>query len=421
MGTLAGKEKHHSAQEGADVHDFEAVNRDLEGALDATATWENEQAKHLEDDSFASKINKMMAYLNGLRIMRALQRYGAVRGALLAGGLAYSALFAIAGALTIAFTAFSVIVGGNKELFNKIVEAVNTSLPGILKSESAPKGLIDPQSLIVENPLNIVTLVSIFVLLWSALSLMAGLRTAIQAMFGLARIPTNFVVAKLLDLSGFLVIGLGVLTSVGLSAVVTFFSEQIFEFIGLPDSWGDVILNGGTFLIGFIIDTLVFMFIFRYMAGARAPRRDLLLGSALAGVASSVLRVVGTTAVSSVSNNALLAPFAAIATILLWVNLIARITLQAAAFIANPPEQLAITKAYYPHIDETPNYVTKSDLYTLDWEHDPISGIVLPDLRRGLIDKLNVKAAGKAKEIAKAAEKEAKESERESTQAKEEK
>nr|WP_239539114.1 YihY/virulence factor BrkB family protein [Arcanobacterium pluranimalium] len=353
--------------------------------------------------------------------MRALQRYGAVRGALLAGGLAYSALFAIAGALTIAFTAFSVIVGGNKELFNKIVEAVNTSLPGILKSESAPKGLIDPQSLIVENPLNIVTLVSIFVLLWSALSLMAGLRTAIQAMFGLARIPTNFVVAKLLDLSGFLVIGLGVLTSVGLSAVVTFFSEQIFEFIGLPDSWGDVILNGGTFLIGFIIDTLVFMFIFRYMAGARAPRRDLLLGSALAGVASSVLRVVGTTAVSSVSNNALLAPFAAIATILLWVNLIARITLQAAAFIANPPEQLAITKAYYPHIDETPNYVTKSDLYTLDWEHDPISGIVLPDLRRGLIDKLNVKAAGKAKEIAKAAEKEAKESERESTQAKEEK
>ncbi|WP_124053998.1 YihY/virulence factor BrkB family protein [Arcanobacterium ihumii] len=384
---------------------FNEVNRELQGALDGTATWENEQAKHPIDDSFGAKIGKWMAYLNGLRIMRAVQRYGAVRGALLAGGIAYSALFAIAGALTIALTALSVVLGGNQQLFDKMISAVNAALPGILKTPSSPDGLIEPDALIVDNPFNIVTFISIIVLLWSALSLMAGLRTSIQAMFGLARIPTNFFMAKFLDLSGFLIIGLGVIVSVGLSTVAAFFSEQIFGFLSLPESWGQSFINGGTFLIGLAVDTLVFMFIFRYMAGARAPRKDLVMGSFFAGFASSLLRVLGTTAVSSVANNPLLAPFAAIATILLWVNLIARITLQAGAFIANPPEQLAITKAYYPHIDETPNYVSKSDLHTLEWEHDPITGVVLPDLRAGLLDKLNTKAAAKAKQLAKELEK----------------
>ena len=260
------------------------------------------------------------------------------------------------------------------------MSTVNDSLPGILKTPATPEGLLDPNAMVIHDPLNPVTIISILVLLWSALSLMTNLRISIQAMFGIARLPQNFVLAKLLDLSGFLILGLGAILSTALSAVAQLFAEQILVLLALPVGWGHALIQFISIAAPLVVDLGVFVFLFRVMAGARAPGLDLLFGAAVGAVASSIVRYLGTAAVSSVADNPLLAPFAAIITLLLWVNLVARITLIAAAFTANPPEQPELKPEYFEHALKSPNYATKSKLETLAWDFDPMTGVVMPQL-----------------------------------------
>ncbi|XCB30981.1 YihY/virulence factor BrkB family protein [Arcanobacterium hippocoleae] len=299
----------------------------------------------------------------------------------------------MAGALTIVFTFLSAAIGKNSELFESLILQINDVLPGIMRTSENPDGLLNPTDLIVKNPFNIVTLISLLVVLWSALSLMAGLRMAIWTVFGIAQLPIPFASQKLRDLLAFIVLGVSVVLSTAIAAGASLFAEPIFEFLNFPGRWSGVIVTSILLLSGLLLDTLMFVFIFAVLSGIKAPRTDLWLGSLLAGILSTIVRALGTTAVSSVADNPLLAPFAAIVTILLWVNLIARITLNAAAFIANPPEALVLNEAYFPHAKEAPNYVTKSDLRTLTWDHDPISGVVLPDLRAGFMEKVNQEVA----------------------------
>ncbi|MDD7464773.1 MAG: YihY/virulence factor BrkB family protein [Actinomycetaceae bacterium] len=353
------------------------VNKELGGALEDTPTWLNEKAKATPGHGVKPRVTRLLAHIKGLRLVRAFMRYGVARGALLAGGIAYSAIFAIAGALAIGLTVFAYTLGGDPQLFAAVVERLNGAIPGILKTADTPDGLLDPNTLILDNPFNIVSIVSMLVLLWSALSLMASLRTSIQAMFGIARLPMNPILAKLLELSGFLVLGMGVLISTALSAGVQFFAEPIFQFLQLPASWGAVALRLASLVLAMLVDIGIFIFLFRVMSAVRALKHDLFYGALLGAAASALVRYLGTSAVGSVADNPLLAPFAAIATLLLWVNLVARITLISAAFAANPPEQAELLPENFEHAKETPNFVTISQLETLAWDYDPMSGVVI--------------------------------------------
>lgn len=55
------------------------------------------------------RVNAIIEWVFQLRPVRAYGRYGWARGYLLAGGIAYSALFAIGGALTLALTVFLIL------------------------------------------------------------------------------------------------------------------------------------------------------------------------------------------------------------------------------------------------------------------------------------------------------------------------
>ncbi|ADH92978.1 YihY/virulence factor BrkB family protein [Arcanobacterium haemolyticum] len=356
------------------------------------------------------RINAIITWIYELRFMRAYGRYGWARGYLLAGGIAYSALFAIAGALTIAFTAFSYTLGGNKELQQTLFETVNSSLPGILKLDGSSSGLLDPNDLIIENPINMASIISLLVLLWSAASLMTALRIAILGMYGITYLPRPFVKAKLLDLSGALMIGIGALVTVSLVTVSTQFSEIVLDWMGIPGVVGNYLIYIGTLLIALLVDTGIFMFLFSVMCGAHPPLKDLVRGSLLAGVASSILRILGTTVVSSVSENALLAPFAAIITLLIWVNLLAQVTLVASAYVANPPAPGEPTKSQLEHAEEYPNYVTQTVKRTLEWNFDPMTGVIAPSPTDDQEDLLappwsGIKAAWMKRKIAKVEDK----------------
>lgn len=324
-----------------------------------------------------SLVQRVVDWFQDFRIARALGRYGTARGGLLAGGIAYSAIFSIAAAATIAWTVFMAILGSHKELKNQMIDAVNQALPGFFvdPTGSTPGGLIDPDSLVLSNALTPASVVAALVLVWSAISMINALGTSIRAMFGMSARKDNPLVVYIRAFEGYAVLALGIVAS----AVCTLIATTISENMGMDSGQIKLIVQIGTFVGSIVIDGLVVAFLIRFVAIVRVPRRDFLIGCVLTALATTAIRLVGTTAVSSVGHNKLLASFAALATLLLWLNISARILLVASAFMANPPRQGKIESSDQLHAGETPNFVTLSCPHTLEWAHDPVTGNLMPE------------------------------------------
>ncbi|TRW45106.1 YihY/virulence factor BrkB family protein [Georgenia yuyongxinii] len=323
------------------------------------------------------RVNRAIARVRASRVGRTFARYSIARGGLLAGGIAYSALFSIFAALALSFTVFTAVLGDNDVLRQTVIEAVNDALPGIVDDGSG-NGLLKPEDLVVETALTPAGVLALVVLLWTALSVMAGIKNSIRAMFAIVAPPENVVAAKARDLAGYLALALGVLVTAVLGLVAGTLGTAVLDALGVQGGVAGFLLRALSLGVALLVDWAVFLMLFRVTAGVRPLRRDLLLGTLLGAVAAGLLRLLGTTLVALV-DNPLLASFAAIVTLMLWVNLLARVTLIVASWTANPPAPAKPETAEEVHLDDRPNYVTESAPATLEWDHQPVTGTVLPD------------------------------------------
>ncbi len=74
---------------------------------------------------------------NGLqrtRPLRANTRFGRAGGGVLTGGIAYSALFSVFAGLTLGWTVFMAVLGGNADLRAAVLDAIDANLPGLVKT-----------------------------------------------------------------------------------------------------------------------------------------------------------------------------------------------------------------------------------------------------------------------------------------------
>ncbi|GMA41433.1 YihY/virulence factor BrkB family protein [Mobilicoccus caccae] len=308
------------------------------------------------------------------RPVRAFKRFSKARGGLLAGGIAYKALFSIVSALTIAWTVFMATLGGDPALRSQVIDAVNSTLPGILEDGSG-QGMIDPNSLVMDTAFNPASIGAALVLLWASIGLMSNIRTTVQAMFGIIAPAENFALAKLRDLFGFIAMALGIVLSALLGTAASTLGGAVLDVIGLGDNpVVGFLLRGLGLLVAAAVAALTFAFLFRVTAAVRPPAKDLWLGSFIGGVAVQIVLFLGTSIVSSVSDNPLLAASASLATLLLFVNLLAQVLMIVSAFTANPPSPETPEYPEEVHFKETPNYVTMSDEETLDWKFQDVTG-----------------------------------------------
>lgn len=326
------------------------------------------------ESGIINKAKIFVSWLQRLRIMRSLTRYGNGRGALLAGGIAYSAIFSLAAALTIGITVLLGVLGRSPQLQDAVFSSLASSLPGVLEWKGS-SGIVDPSDLVISTSFSITGIVAVVVLVFSATSVMRAMKSSIRAMFGIDQVPSGAASEKLRDLLGFVAISLGVGATGILTLAHTVIGTRVFSAIRLESTLASVMIRIGSFLISAAIDGLILWILIRFVALVRAPKTDLWWGLAGFGIAASLIRSLGTSAVGSV-NNPLLASFAAIATLLLWINLLSRVMLIACAFIANPPKALKVSEAEDVHATESPNYVSLSEPLTLDWAHHRLSGAV---------------------------------------------
>lgn len=281
------------------------------------------------------RVQALLTWWQGTRAARANARFGQAGGGLLTGGLAYTALFSVFAGLTIGYTAFMAVLGGNAELRETVLRTVGQSLPGLVDTGDG-RGLLDPDELVLSTGLSVASVVAAGVLLFTAISVTAALRTAVRAMFG-AHDTVTLVAGKLRELVGFAGIAVAVLLSAVLGIAVTTAADWLLGALGWADASGTVLRVVGV-IAAFVVDAAVFVMVVRVLAGQSPPRRDLLGGAAIAATGLGVVRLLGTSLVAgSVERNPLLASFALIVVLLLWINLIARIVLLAAAWTADPP------------------------------------------------------------------------------------
>src|SRR5699024_12188387 len=112
----------------------------------------------------------------------------------------------------------------------------------------------------------------------------------------------------------------------------------VLSLVELEDSTGGRwLLRILGLVVPLVVDMLVFVWVYRVLAGVRPMRRDLWLGALLAAIGSGVLRYLGTSAVGSVSDNPLFQGTAAVGVLRSWVTFLVRIPLMAARWMDTPP------------------------------------------------------------------------------------
>ncbi|NLF03439.1 MAG: phosphotransferase [Actinomycetales bacterium] len=247
----------------------------------------------------------------------------------MSGGIAYAALFSIAAALTIAFTVGLALLGGNVELRDAFLATIDGWLPGIVGDDA----LLKPDLLRLSAGSGVAGAVAAGVFVWSASAFMGALGAGLRAMLDASTPRGRQLPGLVRTWAGFL--GLGV--ALALSTVATVGATRLTAFAG---QWAT---QTAGYVVSFLVDGATFAFVVLVVAGARPPRKDLLIGAASVAAIFGAVRFLGVGVVAtSGSSNPLLAPFAVLVTLLVWINLLARVTLLVTAWVADPKVEIPL-------------------------------------------------------------------------------
>jgi membrane protein len=180
-----------------------------------------------------------------------------------------------------------------------------------------------------------VGIIGLLGVLVTGLGWVGNLRAAINAVWGAKPAKDNFFLVKLRNLVVLLGLGLGVLVSLGLTAVGTALTDQILRGLGLDHvAGGRTLVTVFGLLLAIVGDIAIFWWMLARLPAVRVPNRIGLQGALLAAIGVEVLKVVGTYTIAATSHSPTAGPFAGLVAVLVWIQLVARYLLFCAAWTA---------------------------------------------------------------------------------------
>jgi membrane protein len=274
----------------------------------------------------------LIARIMALRPVRVFLRFGASGGEIMASGMSFQAVFAIFAGIWVGFSIFGIVLASNPDIMDAVVEQLGNAIPGLI----GENGAIDPEALSQARILGWTGAIALIGLVMTAIGWLASTRDSIRRLFKLDPPTTNFVVLKLKDFG--LALGFGV--AIVLSAVVSLISNQglsiAFDIVGIDTEspFALVVAYIVGVVIVFLFDSFVLAIAFRVLSGVKIPLRRLITGAAIGGAALGVLKILGTQLLGGATSNPLLASFAVIIGIMIFLNLVCRVILISATWIA---------------------------------------------------------------------------------------
>ena len=176
--------------------------------------------------------------------------------------------------------------------------------------------------------------------LLSGLGWIDGLREAIRTIWHQNVTAGNFITRKILDIGVLLGLFAVIAASVLVSGAATVSQDAVISFLGQTSTPGVALLTRVLgFVIGGGVDTLVFLYLFSRLARVRSPLRRLLKGALFGAVGFELVKFFGAIYVARTTSKgeATYGTFAVVVGLLLFLNLVTRVILLAAAFTVTAP------------------------------------------------------------------------------------
>ena len=280
-------------------------------------------------------IQKLIDWAKQTRAFKTFDRFSDIGGNIVTAGMSYLAVFATFAALWVGFGIFGIVLRSKPLLQEAIIDHLNALVPGLI-ADGSTSGAVSLSLLLSTRTLDWTSVVAALVLLWIAVSWFTGTRRAVRLIFRVPRAYSSALRMKIRD--SLLAIGFGVaiLLSAALSVIGTQFLHGLLARFGISEpKWLLAGVTNITALVMMVVfDTLVLMAIVSVLAGIKVERLNLITGALMGAVALGVIKILGSALLGGATSNPLLASFAVMVGMLIWFNLICRVVLLTASWVA---------------------------------------------------------------------------------------
>lgn len=283
-----------------------------------------------------SVISRATAWALARRPVRAYLRYSGARGPMLADSVTYRTLFSLFAAVLLGFSIAAFWLAGNPQAMAALVDAVDSAVPGLVGED----GIVKVTDIDAPSGFTIAGIVSLVGLVGAAIGAIGSLRSALRQIAEQATDDMFFLWVLLRNLG--LAIGIGV--ALVAAAAATFLATAglgvLGEWLGFAGSaWFGFLAWLVSVLAVLALDAVVVASAFSLLSGVKARPRTLWTGALLGGIGLTVLQQLSGLFVGGASSNPLLASFASLIALLLWLNLSSQVILLASAYIVVSVEE----------------------------------------------------------------------------------
>jgi len=260
--------------------------------------------------------------------IRAYGRYTSDGGDRLAAGVTYFAFLSFFPIIALTYAVIGFVVDAYPDAREKLAAQINGYLPGLadkLNVETLGSAKVG------------VGVIGLLALVLAGVACVSALRDAIRLMWHQSTDAGNLVTRRLRDVSVLAGLGLLLLVSLALTSFATSANGVILRATGLDGSTAAAWLAGVLgFLLALIADTLVFLYLF-WRLPKRTNRRAVVKAALLGAVGLEVFKLLGTWLVGKTTGNPVYGTFAVIVGLLIWINILMRWILFAAAWAVTAP------------------------------------------------------------------------------------
>ncbi|QNK79944.1 inner membrane protein YhjD [Nakamurella sp. PAMC28650] len=277
-------------------------------------------------------------------IIRAVDRFANRLGWQFAAAITYFSFLAVVPILMVSFSIAGFVLTSQPGLLKSLQSGITSLLPGTL--ESSVSSLLD-QAINARFTVGVIGLV---VALYSGVSWMGNLRSAIQAMWRPDFGTEQEIAAESLgryylkSLRYLAALTVGIALSLALTAVGTSAQKAVLGWLGLDRiSWLGPVFTVVPIALAILADMAIFLGVYRVLPpkGYPAKRKALIRGSAAAAIAFEVLKFALTLLLPLLLRSTTAKIFGPIIGLLIFFNLAATVVLFLAAWIATSKGSIA--------------------------------------------------------------------------------
>lgn len=270
--------------------------------------------------------------------IRTFERFSDRLGDQFAAAITYFSFLSLVPVLMLGFSIAGFVLAGQPTLLNELKTSIGSTLSAA--GGDTGKNLTELIDKAVQARLS-VGIVALVVGLYTGLGWMGNIRQAIQAQWRPQweqdpQAKDSFLVGKGKDLLGLAVLGLASIISVVLTTIGSTLTDTIARWVGLADAgWFTTLLRVVPIMLALGVSTLLFYFAYRWLPDDdRIPRKYVLRGAIGAAVLFELLKLLVSLLVKQFSSSPTAAVFGSVIALLAFLNLVVRMVLIVAAWIA---------------------------------------------------------------------------------------